>query len=351
MPRELAFYQADKSARALTEQIKVADDEFSSEPAWRHLRQQFELSDFEVDLLALSIAANIDPSLHRAYAYLRIDDAGAWAMPRLGSRECCSSTLRCLLSIRKRRWWSGDWRRRSTQAPIPGQQTPCGAPDPHIMLWLAGSATVDPVLGSAVKFYSGQNCAGQLCLYPEQLEEMIEFARCLGRDRTTPEQKSSIALEIELLGPAGAGKRTLAAQFAATLGADLLSVDTETLLAPDTPRSTERERLLHAIRMARLGGAILYWQGDAGISSRIWQAIGGGSGVKVVWRAGSQDRAQQVTGDPLVIHASRAPVEPEVRALAAAQFVSAASVRRRVDAHPWRDCESRATLPAGRASN
>lgn len=275
--KELAFYQADKSARALTEQIKVADDEFSSEPAWRHLRQQFELSDFEVDLLALSIAANIDPSLHRAYAYLH-DDAGAGhATPWLTGVLFEHSPLPSLNPEAPLVEWRLAQALDSSANPW-AANAPWSA-DPHIMLWLAGSATVDPVLGSAVKFYSGQNCAGQLCLYPEQLEEMIEFARCLGRDRTTPEQKSSIALEIELLGPAGAGKRTLAAQFAATLGADLLSVDTETLLAPDTPRSTERERLLHAIRMARLGGAILYWQGDAGISSRIWQAIGGGSGV------------------------------------------------------------------------
>jgi ATPase family associated with various cellular activities (AAA) len=275
--KEQAFYQADRSARALTEQINLADREFSNEPAWRHLRQQFEMSDFEVDLLALSIAASIDPSLHRAYAYLH-DDAGAdYATPWLAGMLFEHSPLPSLNPEMPLVKWRLAHALDSTANPW-AANAPWNA-DPHIMLWLSGSATIDPLLGSAVQFFSAQNSAGQLCLYPEQLAEMLECARGLARDSTMPAQEASMALEIELLGPAGAGKRTLAAQFVAALGADLMTVDTEALLAPDTPRPAEKERLLHAIRMARLAGAILYWHGDAGISSRIWQAIGSGSGV------------------------------------------------------------------------
>lgn len=274
---EQAFYQTDRSARTLTEQIRVADNDFSNDTAWTQLRQQFDLSDFEVDLLTLSIAANIDPALHRAYAYLHDDTAAVYATPWLTGALFEYAALPSLNPEAQLVKWRLGHALDSTANPW-AANAPWSA-DPHIMLWLSGSATVDPVLGSAVQFFCGQNSAAELCLYPEALAEMLDFVRCLAKDGTAAEQQRSIALEIELLGPAGAGKRTLATQFAATLGADLMAVDTEALLAPETPRSTERERLLHSIRMARLAGAIIYWHGDAGISSRIWQAIGGGSGV------------------------------------------------------------------------
>ena len=74
--KEEIFYQTDATARELGEQIRMADLEFSQDPTWKQLRQQFALSDFEMDLLALSVAAGADPSLLRVYAYLQ-DDSGA----------------------------------------------------------------------------------------------------------------------------------------------------------------------------------------------------------------------------------------------------------------------------------
>ena len=59
--KEDAFYQSDAVARQLSEQIDSADMEFSRDPAWSQLRQQFALSDFETDLLSLSVAAGVDP--------------------------------------------------------------------------------------------------------------------------------------------------------------------------------------------------------------------------------------------------------------------------------------------------
>jgi SpoVK/Ycf46/Vps4 family AAA+-type ATPase len=100
------------------------------------------------------------------------------------------------------------------------------------------------------------------------------------------------AVELELWGEPGAGKRTLAAQFAAALGADLLTVDADQLLA-DAPSATATERLVRAVRMARLAGAILYWQNGEGLSLRVWQAIGGYRGVMLFGGAGTTPRTSK----------------------------------------------------------
>ena len=69
-------------------------------------------------------------------------------------------------------------------------------------------------------------------------------------------------VEMELNGPPGSGKRTLAAQLCAKLGPagrDLLVVDTQMLLGGETTSAVVTDRLFHAVRAARLEGAVLYW--------------------------------------------------------------------------------------------
>ena len=56
------------------------------------------------------------------------------------------------------------------------------------------------------------------CLYPDLLGSMREFVFSMERQR-----ESGVALE--LIGPEGAGRQTLAAQLAGEFGADLLAVD------------------------------------------------------------------------------------------------------------------------------
>jgi hypothetical protein len=273
--KEEIFYQTDATARELGEQIRMADLEFSQDPTWKQLRQQFALSDFEMDLLALSVAAGADPSLLRVYAYLQ-DDSGAcyptpWLVGCLFQKfPLLSLSPDCSLA----KWHLAH---PLDQNANPWVANAPWAADPHIMLWLLGYASSDPVLGSAVQFLAKVDSAAKVCLYPQQLAKMLDFVQAVSQSAS--ESKRAVTLEIDILGADGTGKRTLAGQFAATLGADLIAADADSLLAPDVARPVARERVLHVIRMARLTGAVLYWHGSDRQSSRVWQAMGDGSGL------------------------------------------------------------------------
>jgi len=271
--QEEIFYRTDIKAAELAEAIREADANFSQEATWRQLRLQFGLSDFETDLLTLLVAAGADPSLVRLYAYLQDDVAACWATPWLAACLFQWSALPVLgLQSSLVRW----------RLAYPAQENTwaANAPwaiDPHILLWLLGSPGGDPLLGPSAEFLPTQGNTEGGCLYPEQLAHMLRFVQAVLPGAREPGPASMI--EIEIRGAEGAGKRTLATQFAAALGADLLAVDAGSLLAVDVSPTAARERVLHAIRFARLTGALLYWHRSDGLSSRVWQAAGEGSGL------------------------------------------------------------------------
>jgi ATPase family associated with various cellular activities (AAA)/Winged helix domain, variant len=271
--REEAFYQTDARTRELAEPIRDADLEFSQDPAWRQLRLQFGLSDFEMDLLALLVAAGMDPSLLRVYAYLQDDAAACCVTPWLAG---CLFKKFSLPSLGPEsslvRWRLAQPEQENSWAA----HTPW-AIDPHMMLWMLGLPGNDPLLGSSAQFLANEDSSDKPCLYPQQLTEMLQFVQAVLPN--TREPGCASAVEIEIRGAEGAGKRTLAAQFAAALGADLLTVDADLLLTPEVSGTAVKERVLHAIRLARLTEAVMYWYGGDRLSSRVWQAAGEGSGM------------------------------------------------------------------------
>lgn len=315
--KEDTFYQTDAVAQQLGEQIGAADLDFSREPGWRQLRQKFGLSDFETDLLSLSIAAAVDPSLHRVYAYLHDDAGAAYATPRLTAWlfRCPFQSLspECALV----RWHLA---RPLEQTGNPWVANAPWVADPHIMLWLLGCRTADPVLGPGVQFLSKEESSARLCLYPDELAEMLEFLRAFSQSSSgLKEQRNGIPIEIELTGATGTGKRTLAAEFAAALGADLIAVDAQSLLAADVPPALARERVVHAIRMARLSDALLYWHNSERLSTRVWRAIDGGSGVMLF---GSQSHSAAAGDSPALRRSIQIPVLRKEMQLALWQHLS-----------------------------
>ena len=274
--KEEIFYQTDVSCRDLGDAIQAADLAFSRDAAWRHLRQQFALSDFEADLLSLSVAAGADPSLLRVYAYLHDDAYAGYATPWLTGSLFQRFPLPSLSPDAALVKWHLAHPQEHLANPWVAN-APWTA-DPHIMLWLLGQPAADQVLGSAVQFVLREATASKACLYPEQLGEMLQFLRAVS-PKPSDDGKGGAAIEIEMIGADGTGKKTLAAQFASALGADLMLVDVDLLLGQDPSRPTARERVLHAIRMARMAGAVLYWYNGDRLSARIWQATEGGSGV------------------------------------------------------------------------
>jgi len=277
---EPRFHESDPVARHLTEQVHEADEQAAHDPGWNWLRQQFGLSDYEADLLSLAVAPEVDPQLRRVYGYLHDDATNGYATPWLASGLF--------------QWPSGvSFGPRSALVrwllarPLEGTTNPWAAnapwlADPHMVLWLASGVCQDPTLGAAVHLIGAAESQEKLCLYPAQLAVMREFVCSVRPKSGTGLRKISVApVEINLVGTNGAGKRTLAGQFSAALGADLVCADASILLGPDVPLSVAAERVVRAIRTAKLTGGVLYWHDADGVNLKVWQAASGYSDLMV----------------------------------------------------------------------
>ncbi|HEX3437622.1 MAG TPA: ATP-binding protein [Pseudacidobacterium sp.] len=268
--REAEFYQTDDAARELSEEISELEREFEELPEWTRVRRQFALSDFEIDLLSLAVAVDVDPSLRRVYAHLQDDDAAIYATPWLA--ECLFHSHVVSAGPQSRLY------QLYLARPADGLENPWSihAPwlaDSHIMLWLAGERCFDPALAMALQMFDERT--QQPCLYPEQLDGMMRFVRAMWEHDEAPKR----ALEIEIIGQRGAGKRTLAGQFAALMGVGLIAVDAEALLGPDISLAAAHECVVRTRRMAGLAGAMLYWHGVEHLPLRMLGLIHDSSGI------------------------------------------------------------------------
>jgi AAA+ superfamily predicted ATPase len=266
--QEAIFYEEDPVASKLATQIGLADSQTSEHHEWRRICQEFDLSQHEKDLLALALAVEVDPLLRRVYGYLHDDAGAAYATPWLASVLFqWSSGVRFGMDSALLRW--------RLARPLEGTLNPWAitAPwtaDPHLVLWATQGACLDPVLGTAVHIHPARETQAT-CLYPEQLTAMRHFIESVW----SKSNESAVPLEIEIVGPEGAGKRTLATQFAAMLGADLICADARLLLGTDVPRAAAADRVVRAVRLAKLAGGILYWHGITAVDPAIWEVMRG----------------------------------------------------------------------------
>lgn len=226
---EAAFYRGNDEARALT--TAIADCE--PDPKWDTLVRGFRLSGYESDLLMLCAAVELDPWLRRVYGYLHDDATMCHASQWLA---------RALFE------WP-DEVRLGPDCPMaqwllvrPGENaTSPWTVDPFVIRWLHDPQAADPAMGSTVTIPS----ADALCLYPNELaaiERAVRSVKCDG-----------VPLEIEIVGGAGSGKRTLAAQLCSRIREDIVAVDAN--------GPSPREHAVRAARLARLRNAVLYWHG------------------------------------------------------------------------------------------
>jgi AAA+ superfamily predicted ATPase len=269
-PAELAaeqqrFYAGNPEALALREPIALADRIAAQDPDWSELCAAFELGDAEADLLAMAVAVDLDPGFARVYGYLHDEVQASHATPWLAAQlfarppDAGCGPNSSLIA----------WR---LAAPLDGARNPWSArtpwlADPAIALSMLQGRWHDPALGEAVRVVPAEQVATIECLYPEALAQLRSFV----------ESGDAAAIEIELIGPAGAGKRTLAAQLAATLGRDLVVADGAALLAGQTTEIATG----HVVRLARMARAVrglVYWRHADGIAPAVWkpaQAITG----------------------------------------------------------------------------
>jgi len=259
---EAAFYRTNDAARQLVREITASESQASADEPWLSLIRAFDLSQPESDLLSLAVAVEVDPWWRRVCGYLHDDATSSQATPWLcsllfgwpsGTRLGADSKL-----VR--------WRLAAPahDAPNRWSATAGWVTDPHIVNWLLGASTHDPALGQVIAQDAPE--VTQPCLYPGVLTALHTFATQMLRDRAAP-------LALELIAPDSAGKQTLAAQFAARLGANLFVADASQLTRSDVTPSAAVDHLARASRAARLSGAVLYWRNADAVEPKVWSGL------------------------------------------------------------------------------
>jgi hypothetical protein len=253
---ERAFYQSDELAAAVSARIAA----LGGPPSGTRLDQvtgALGLSRAEAALFALAVAGALDPALARVLGYLLDSTEAAWPTPAL-TASLFDLVLRPLGPESALIRW------RLAEPAVTGPDAfACSTgwrPDTSLLRALGGpGALSDP---GAADQPDGTDWSGGtigrhvtppgLVLHPGAVGEIVSFARMLGDSGAA----GGPPVEIELVGAAGSGRTTLAAQAAAKLGFRLVAVDAVALARhQDLPSAAIREA-----RRARLEGSLLAWE-------------------------------------------------------------------------------------------
>jgi hypothetical protein len=271
---ERHFYETDPQARTLGERIEAAEAGMQDHERWNRLLSVFGLTDAESDLLALAVAVGADPAFGRVCGYLHDDASACYATPLLAaalfgwSKVVVPGTASSVLRWRLARISEG--------ASHPSAPTTPWLADAYIVAWLLGEVGPDSVLGSAAHRLAYGEAACLECLYPDTFRSIAGFLAAMRQ----PQSPCALPpVEIELNGPRGAGKKTLAAQLCAHFDADPLVIDLESLLAGDPPFPQVVERITHAVRQTWLDRVVPYWNHAHLLGPRLRQLIEGQAAV------------------------------------------------------------------------
>ena len=275
---EAAFYRSDPVCAALGRELAAADRRLDEEPRWRRLVDEFQLSGAEADLLCLAAAADLDPSLRRVFAYLQDATAAVHATPHLAAMLFAWAPDAAIHAGTALIGWELA-HPADPGADVSGRTTEWIA-DPSLVRWLTDGDRI----GGTDRAVRRVVASDLDCLYPgvrSDIEAFLESLggpggqrRAVGReghgvrvsiDRHRRTDRPARPIEINLVGPLGVGKRSLAADVCGRLGIELLAVDVGAVTQDaDGPRPAV-ERLVRAARMARLSGAAVFWHGLEGI--------------------------------------------------------------------------------------
>jgi hypothetical protein len=235
---ETAFYA--ESATELSERAAKAATELGLDPGWTMIRQVFDLTPDEGELLALLLAVEMDPGLSRVIAYLqddgRLTQPTPWIAARLAGREPSPFAGQNL-----RRWLLASPFENATSESL---TTPWQV-DPAVVRAVFSCVWRDSAIADAAVHMQPAEVDALQRLHPDALAALAALAD--PRDG-------------ELVGAPGIGKRTLAARYAASFGAPLLAVDLPALAEAG---SSSAQALIRTLRQAKMTGAIAYF-GNAG---------------------------------------------------------------------------------------
>ena len=262
--REAEFYQTDREAIELTQLIAEADDCASQDARWRALCQAFQLTQLDSDLLALAAAAAADPPFARVCGYLHDDASACYATPILAAALFhWQEPLVADGALTRWRLASPQQQPQHTVA-FSAAANVAWVADPFIVQWLCGETGSDPIVSTAMELISAGEVAALEVLDPETLSAVHNFIAAVRPP-----------VEIELTAPSGSGKRTLAAQACAEMRTNLIVLDCRLLTAGDPGAAQVEDRVLRAVRVARLEGATPYWNHAGQLDARIRQSLEG----------------------------------------------------------------------------
>ena len=222
--------------------------ELSRDPAWAGLRRAFVLDDAEADFLALLAAVDADPGLQRVVAYLHDDTRRDFPTPMLAAR---------LAEQPRRSWRAHNLLRWKLAAPIddaPARALTSGwRIDSAVTAALDHGVWEDQVITDAVRLVGPDVGTAALPLQAVALTAL---------------ERAGDVRDVELTGPPGSGRQTLAARFAAGHRRPLLVADLVTLGAQGV---TPREAIIRVLRQAIFTGAIAYFRDADDVPAVEWE--------------------------------------------------------------------------------
>lgn len=240
---ERAWQARDPEGRQLLVQLRLTDDELAAVETSRlsRLKQVFGLSDAELDLLQLCLAASIDPGLSRAWSYLHHHDGRAELTEAIAAR--------LLVHGRVPAWTEDSAIYRWDLL----HRVPVGAAEPNALLcdpvvrdWFLDRDAIDPLLAGIAREVPPQ---APIVGWP--VNEALDFI-----DRVV--HAAGGRARCLVTGPARSGRRTFAAVVAARLSMPVLNVDVDRL-----DEAAWRAVFIRAQRYAFLYRCALAWSGDA----------------------------------------------------------------------------------------
>ncbi len=217
------------------------------------LRNLFGLDDYQLQVMVICLAPELDLQYGTLYAYVQDDLGKRRPTVNLALNLLCTGLAD---RVAHRRHFSN-------LSPLLNHQLVQIAEDPHpkdagllaqtlaldprVADYLLGGEDIDFRLQPHAQLVQPATAWAEVVLTPETRERLLALAENLGR---APEREGVI---LHLVGPAGTGKKTVAQALCRSLGKSLLLVDVAGLLVEGAAPA------MLACREARLQGAILCW--------------------------------------------------------------------------------------------
>ena len=247
---EAQWLATEATVQVWNQQIAAVEAAIAQDSTSRltQLTQIFGLTQADLDLFQICLAAALDPSLKRVYAYLQDNASRSYVTTELAARlfnwgRCCNLSAESPLL----RWHLIHATELSPGEP---QLLEC---DLQIRDWLLGYNDLHP---SLVGVATIQPTRSPLAAWP--LAETID---CLKQRLNNSDQAP---IQVNLVGASGSGRRTFAAAVCRELGLLLLTLETDAIDAADWQTT-----FVYAQRQAYLDRCALAWIGRT-LESRLW---------------------------------------------------------------------------------